>query len=80
MHSGITKVRKTVGQVFPKPLWVEGTSQKLFSSKLFFIIVHIAAASSEEYRCTHVDACVWQELEYRINVCPVTHGAHIKHL
>jgi hypothetical protein len=23
---------------------------------------------------------VWQELEYRINVCRVTHGAHIEHL
>jgi hypothetical protein len=23
---------------------------------------------------------VWQELEYRINVCRVTHGAHIDHL
>jgi hypothetical protein len=24
--------------------------------------------------------CVWQELEYRIDVCCVTRGAHIKHL
>jgi hypothetical protein len=24
--------------------------------------------------------CVWQELEYRIDVCRVTHGAHIEHL
>jgi hypothetical protein len=24
--------------------------------------------------------CVWQELEYRINVCCVTHDAHIEHL
>jgi len=23
---------------------------------------------------------VWQELEYRIDVCRVTRGAHIKHL
>ena len=23
---------------------------------------------------------VWQELEYRIDVCRVTHGAHFKHL
>jgi len=29
-----------------------------------------------------VDACVcvWQELEYRIDVCRVTRGAHIEHL
>ena len=23
---------------------------------------------------------VWQQLEYRIDVCRVTHGAHIQHL
>jgi hypothetical protein len=23
---------------------------------------------------------VWQDLEYRIDVCRVTHGAHIKHV
>jgi hypothetical protein len=23
---------------------------------------------------------VWQQLEYRIDVCCVTHGAHIEHL
>jgi len=28
----------------------------------------------------HVDACVWQQLEYRIDVCRVTCGAHIEHL
>jgi len=31
---------------------------------------------------THVTTltCVWQELEYRIDVCHVTRGAHIEHL
>jgi len=31
---------------------------------------------------THVDMVtrVWQELDYRIDVCHVTHGAHIEHL
>jgi hypothetical protein len=24
--------------------------------------------------------CVWQELEYRIDLCRVTRGAHIEHL
>ena len=24
--------------------------------------------------------CVWQELEYHIDVCRVTRGAHIEHL
>ena len=28
---------------------------------------------------THVSAW-WQELEYHIDVCRVTHGAHIEHL
>jgi len=35
--------------------------------------------SSEEYRGTHVRACVRQELEYRVDVCRVTRGAHIEH-
>jgi hypothetical protein len=34
--------------------------------------------SSAEYRYTHVDVCVWQELEYRIDVWRVTRGAHIE--
>jgi hypothetical protein len=32
------------------------------------------------YPCAHVDAYVWQELEYRIDVCRVTRGVHIKYL
>ena len=24
--------------------------------------------------------CVWQELDYRLDVCRVTNGAHIEHL
>jgi hypothetical protein len=35
--------------------------------------------SSEEYRCNHADACV-AKLEYHIDVCRVTRGAHIEHL
>jgi hypothetical protein len=29
---------------------------------------------------THVDARVWLKLEYRIDLCRVTCGAHIEHL
>jgi hypothetical protein len=29
---------------------------------------------------TSMLTCVWQELEYRIDVCRVTRGAHIEHL
>jgi hypothetical protein len=28
----------------------------------------------------HTLTHVWQQLEYRIDVCPVTRGAHIEHL
>ena len=28
----------------------------------------------------HKSQCVWQDLEYRIEVCRVTRGAHIEHL
>ena len=46
MYSGITKIYygKTVGQVFTKPVQIAGTTQKVFPSKLFFIVVHIYAA------------------------------------
>jgi hypothetical protein len=46
MYSGITKIyfRKTVGQVFTKPVQIEGTTQIFFPSKLFFNVVHISAA------------------------------------
>ena len=46
MYSGITKIyyRKTVGHVFTKPVQIEGTTQKFFPSKSFFIVVHISAA------------------------------------
>ena len=46
MYSGITKVynKKTVGHVFTKPVQIERTPQNFFSSKLFFIVVHISAA------------------------------------
>jgi hypothetical protein len=46
MCSGITKIyyRKTVGHVFTKPVQIEGTTQKFFLSKLFFIVVHTSAA------------------------------------
>jgi hypothetical protein len=41
MYSGITKIyyRKTVGQVFTKPVQIEGTTQNFFPppSKLFFL-------------------------------------------
>ena len=47
MYSGITKIyyRKTVGQLFTKPVQTEGKTQTFFfPRKLFFIVVHISAA------------------------------------
>jgi hypothetical protein len=46
MYSGITEIydMKTVGHVFTKPVQIEGTTQKFFPRKLFFIVVHIYAA------------------------------------
>jgi len=46
MHSGNTNIyyRKTVRHVFKKPVQIEGTTQKIFPSKSFFIVVHISAA------------------------------------
>jgi len=35
---------------------------------------------SVQAESTHVDACVWRELEYRIDVCRVVRGAHTEHI
>jgi len=35
---------------------------------------------SVQAESTHVDVRVWQELEYSLDVCRVTCGAHIEHL
>jgi hypothetical protein len=83
MYSGITKIyyRKTVGHVLTKQtVHIEGT-QIFFSSKLFFIVVHISAVSSEEYRCTHVYACVARTwISYRCVPCRpwCTHRTSLK--
>jgi len=52
MYSGIKKMyyRKPVGQVFTKPVQIEGATQKFFHSKFYFIAVHISAAR----RCEHI--------------------------
>jgi len=46
MYSGIRNIyyRKTVGQVFTKPVRIEGTTQIPPPNKLLFIVVHISAA------------------------------------
>jgi hypothetical protein len=87
-YSGITKryERKTVGPIFTEPVQIEGTARIFFLSprKLFFIVVHISAARQCECMYKNIDSRmstrVWQELEYRIDVCRVTRTAHIEHL
>jgi hypothetical protein len=46
MYCGNAKIydRKTVGHVFTKPVQIEGSTKKLFSQKVVFHLVHIAAA------------------------------------
>jgi hypothetical protein len=86
MYSEITKIydRKTVRHVFTKPLQIEGTTRKFFPRKLFSVVVHISAARRCECMYKNIDAPmltrVWQELEYRIDVCRITRAAHIEHL
>jgi hypothetical protein len=87
MYSVITTMydRKTVGHVFTKPVQIEGKTQKIFSPEnCFFIVVHISAARRYKCMCKNIAApmltLVWQELEYRIDVCRVTRSAHIEHI
>ena len=36
--------------------------------------------SCNQVPATHVQRTVWQELDYRIDICRVTEGGHIEHL
>jgi hypothetical protein len=89
MYSGITKIyyRKTPGHVFSKAVNVifffgdmskTGYSSHHCHRDLADLKARINAAVK------NIDAPmltrVWQELEYRIDMCRVTPGAHIKRL
>jgi hypothetical protein len=84
MFSGITKNydRKTVGHVFTNfflRVYVKDrVSVLLLPRDLADLKARIIAAVK------NIDALlltrVWQELDYRMDVCRVTHGAHIEHL
>jgi hypothetical protein len=67
-----------------EPVQIEGTTRIFSPRKLFFILVHISAARRCDCMYKNIDAPMltrmWQELEYCIDVCPVTRGAHIEHL
>jgi hypothetical protein len=67
MYSGITKIcdRKTKGPTLMEMF--TATKKKLTTAA----VKNIDAAMLTR---------VWKELEYRIDVCRVTRGAHIEHL
>jgi hypothetical protein len=69
VYSRITKIceRKTVGHVFSKPVQIEGiTQKKIFSRKLFFIVVHISATRRCEGIRISVYPC-WHKLDASVN-------------
>jgi hypothetical protein len=64
---------------------IKGTNQFFPPRHSFFIVIHISAARRCECRYKNtidvpILTLVWQELQYRIDVCRVTRGAHIQHL
>ena len=72
MFSVITNVynKKTKGPTLMGFFTVTGKQKKIF-------------LTTRDVRCVHnvtMVTRVWQELEYRIDVFRVTHGAHIEHL
>jgi hypothetical protein len=83
MYSGITKIydRKTVGQVFT--IFFFGDMSKTgYSSRQSRDFADLKARIIAAAK--NIDAPmltrVWQELEYRIDVCHVIRGAQIEHL
>jgi hypothetical protein len=60
MYSGITKIcyREAVGNVFTKPVQIEGTTKKIFPPvSCFSVVVHISAAGRASVCGDHVDPC-----------------------
>jgi len=70
MFSLITNIynKKTKGPTLMELFTATGKLKKFFWQLEMFDV------------CTTGDTRVWQELEYRIDVSRVTHGAHIEHL
>jgi hypothetical protein len=84
MYSGITKMydRKTVGHVFTIFFLWRYVKDRVFVPPLPRDPADLKARIIATVK--NIDAPmltrVWQELEYRIDVCRVTRGAHIEHL
>jgi hypothetical protein len=76
MYSGITNMyyRKTVGHVFTN------VKDRVFVPSLPRDLADLKARIISAVKNTDAPMVtrVWQELEYRIDVCHVTRGAHIE--
>ena len=77
MSSAITNIynKKVKGPTLMELFTATGKLKKFFLTTRDVRCVH--------HGChTHVNMLtrVWQELEYRVDVCRVTRGAHIEHL
>jgi hypothetical protein len=89
MFSMITNVynKKTKGPTLMELFTATGKLKKFFFDNSRFstcaprVTQHTSIRySSSCHTCVNMLTCMWQELEYRIDVCHVTHGAHIEHL
>ena len=47
---------------------------------MFSVITNIYNKKTKGPTLMELMTCVWQQLEYRIDVCRLTRGAHIEHL
>jgi hypothetical protein len=73
MFSVITKIynKKTKGTTLMELLTATGKLKKLAKARIISAVKNIDAPMVTR---------AWQELEYRIDVCRVSCGAHIEHL
>ena len=58
----------------------------LLINNLFFLRISFSCKNTDIYRVIRNDCrgfnnlSVWNELDYRVDVCRITKGAHIEHL
>jgi len=64
-----TNSNKTVQRAF-----VRKFSKKSPTAKQIWITIALETVSQDKLHC------VWEELDYRLDVCRVASGAHIEHL
>ena len=86
MFSVITNIynKKTKGPTLMEFFTAAGKLKKFFFLQLEMVDVCTTGDSAHIDTIfkllQHMLARVWQELEYRIDVCLVTRGAHIEHI